>query len=64
MKNVNMVREGDKLVITIDLSQTFGRSASGKTTIIASTEGNVCPPANNEGKFDPNMKIGINVYMK
>jgi hypothetical protein len=59
MKNVEMKREGDKLVITIDMSKTFGRSASGKTTIIATTEGNVCPPGS-----VPDVKIGINVYCK
>lgn len=56
MRNVEMKMDGDKLVITVDTAQTFGPSKSGKTTIIASTEGNVSAP----GK--PEVKIGLNVY--
>ena len=59
MKNVEMKRDGNLLILTIDMSKTFGRSASGKTTIIATTEGNVCPPGS-----PPDVKIGINVYTK
>ncbi len=59
MKNVEMSREGNYLVVKIDMTKTFGRSASGKTTIIASSEGNVCPPGS-----PPDVKIGINVYTK
>jgi hypothetical protein len=40
MKNVEISQEGSKLIITVDLSKEFGRSSSGKTTIVASTEGN------------------------
>jgi hypothetical protein len=39
MKNVRMTVEGHKLTITVDLSKEFGPSASGKTILIASTEG-------------------------
>jgi hypothetical protein len=60
MKNVSMSMDGMMLVIKVDMSQRFGKSASGKTTIIASSEGNVTPP----GVDDPNVKIGINVYTK
>jgi len=42
----------------IDSSKEFGPSSSGKTTIIASTEGNVSIP----GAEDK--KIGLNVYRK
>ena len=41
MKNVEMSLEGNILTIKVDLSKEFGPSASGKTIIIASTEGNV-----------------------
>jgi hypothetical protein len=41
MKNVELSLDGNILTIRVDLSQTFGPSSSGKTTIIASTEGNV-----------------------
>lgn len=56
MKNVDVKQDGNKLIITVDLSQDFGASKSGKTTIIASTEGNVSAPNT------PEVKIGLNVY--
>ena len=57
MKNVEMKVEGTTLTITVDLSKEFGPSSSGKTTIIATTEGNVSLPGRDE-------KIGLNVYKK
>lgn len=57
MKNVTMKVEGSKLMLEIDLSKSFGPSASGKTTIIASTEGNKAVPY--QGK---DIKLGLNVY--
>ena len=57
MKNVEMTVEGALLTIKIDLSKEFGPSASGKTIIIASTEGNITVPNREE-------KIGLNVYRK
>lgn len=57
MKNVEMFIEGTMLTIKVDLSKTFGPSASGKTIIIASTEGNVTIPDREE-------KVGLNVYRK
>ena len=56
MKNIEMKKTGNKLVITVDLSKDFGPSASGKSIIIASTEGN----QNVEGA--PGVKIGLNIY--
>jgi hypothetical protein len=58
MKNIEMSVDGDILTITVDISKTFGRSSSGKSTIIASTEGNVSIPGRDE------VKIGLNVYTK
>jgi hypothetical protein len=58
MKNINMVVEGDILTIKIDLSQRFGKSSSGKSIIIASTEGNQSIPNNDD------IKIGLNIYTK
>ena len=49
--------DGNMLTITVDLSQEFGPSSSGKTTIIATTEGNVTIPGREE-------KIGLNIYTK
>jgi len=57
MKNVELSVEGTMLTIKVDLSQDFGPSSSGKTTIIASTEGNVNLPDREE-------KIGLNIYKK
>ncbi len=56
MKNVEMQLDGDWLTIRVDLSQSFGPSTSGKTIIIASTEGNIAVGADREEK------IGLNVY--
>jgi len=53
-----MFLEGDILTIKVDLSKDFGPSASGKTIIIASTEGNVTIPGHEEAK------VGLNVYRK
>jgi len=57
MKNVEMTVAGNILTIKVDLTKEFGPSASGKTTIIASTEGNV--PI-----LDRDEKVGLNVYRK
>ena len=57
MKNVELTVEGNILTIKVDLSKDFGPSSSGKTTIIASTEGNVSIPEREE-------KIGLNIYKK
>jgi hypothetical protein len=57
MKNVEMKIDGTILTITVDLAKEFGPSASGKTIIIASTEGNV--PV-----LDRDEKIGLNIYKK
>ena len=58
MKNVEMSVEGNILTVKVDLSKEFGPSSSGKTIIIASTEGNVSIP-DAEDK-----KMGLNVYRK
>jgi hypothetical protein len=57
MKNVQMAVTGNILTITVDLTKEFGPSSSGKTIIIASTEGNIAVPERDE-------KIGPNVYRK
>jgi hypothetical protein len=58
MKNVEMSVEGNVLTIKVDLAKEFGPSSSGKTIIIASSEGNQSVP----GKEI--VKIGLNVYKK
>jgi hypothetical protein len=50
-----MSTKGTILTITVDLSKTGKVSASGKSTIIASSEGNQSIP-------DSTAKIGLNIY--
>jgi len=58
MKNCEMKLNGNILTITVDISKEFGKSASGKSIIIASTEGNISIPEKED------IKIGLNVYRK
>jgi hypothetical protein len=58
MKNVEMTIEGNILTIKVDLTKDFGPSTSGKTIIIASSEGNQSIPGKEA------VKIGLNVYKK
>jgi len=55
MKNVDMKMEGKTLVIKVDTAKDFGPSKSGKTIIIASTEGN---------QTENGVTVGLNVYRK
>jgi hypothetical protein len=56
MKNIEIETKGNILTIKIDLSKTFGPSSSGKSIIIASTEGNQA--------VAPGVYAGVNVYRK
>lgn len=56
MKNVDLKIDGNTLTIKVDLSKTFGASKTGKSIVIASTEGNQ-PVA-------PCVMLGLNVYKK
>jgi len=56
MQNVEMKVEGNKLIITADLTKDFGPSKSGKTIIIATTGGNVSVPGHEA------VKVGLNIY--
>ena len=58
MKNVEMKLDGDILTIKVDVTKEFGPSASGKTIIIATTEGNIPIPEKED------VKIGLNIYKK
>ena len=55
-QNVMMEVKDDKLLITVDLSKSYGTSGSGKSTIIGSTGGNVSVPGHES------VKVGLNVY--
>ena len=55
MLNADMRIDGDILTITVDLAKDHGPSKSGKTIIIASTQGN--KPIGTTGAV-----IGLNIY--
>ncbi len=54
MKNVKHEVKGDKLILTVDLKAKTSPSASGKTQVIATTQGNQ--------QLAPNIHVGLNVY--
>ncbi len=47
--------EGNTLILEIDLTQNFGLSGSGKSTIVATSRGNVAIPG-------AGVKMGLNIY--
>lgn len=53
--NTDLKLDGDKLTITVDMSKDCGRSKSGKSLIIASTQGNIKIPGTDA-------TIGLNIY--
>lgn len=61
MQNVNIAVKGTTLTITVDLSKNLGPSKSGKTQLIASTQGNV--PVDAAGKVGI-VSLGLNLYRK
>jgi uracil phosphoribosyltransferase len=56
MKNVDIKIQGDTLIITVDLTKDHGKSSSGKTNIVASTEGFTRLNGNHS-----NVSVGLNV---
>lgn len=56
MKNIEIKMEGNKAIITVDMDKSFGESKSGKSIIIASTEGNK--------QIKPDIYMGLNIYKK
>lgn len=56
MKNITMKVEKDILTITVNLKKPIGKSASGKSWMLATTEGN------KEISDGGGAKIGLNVY--
>ena len=58
MKNIDIHVGGDILTITIDLSKSFGPSTSGKSIVIASSEGNHELPGTGGAV------LGMNLYRK
>jgi len=56
MKNIQIEVKNSKAVITIDLKALGVMSKSGKSTVIASTHGNITIPGTD------NIKLGVNCY--
>lgn len=54
-KNISAHVDGSILTLTIDLSKDFGASKTGRSTIIATSSGNVGIPGTDA-------KIGLNIY--
>jgi hypothetical protein len=61
MRNITSTvsADGKKLTLEIDLTAQKEPSASGKSLVIASTEGNV-----SIDEAHPEIKMGINIYTK
>lgn len=57
MVNTQIKVEGKVMTITVDLSHEVGPSKSGKSIVIASTEGNA-----SVNTKDGAVKVGLNVY--
>ncbi len=60
MFNIGEEVKDGKLILTIDLSKKGNPSKSGKSMVIASTEGNV--PTNSHNKQAIDIRYGLNVY--
>lgn len=58
MTNMKTEVKGSMLTITIDLSKEIGPSKSGKTTLIASSGGNIAIAGAKGEQF----KLGVNCY--
>jgi len=56
--SLHVVEDGQFLTITVDISKELGPSASGKTTLIASSGGNT-PIELLDGRV---VKLGLNLY--
>ena len=56
MKNIEMNITADKLTVVVDLKKNFGKSKTGKSIIIATTEGN------QSLAYKESMKLGLNLY--
>ncbi|KKN83818.1 hypothetical protein LCGC14_0294710 [marine sediment metagenome] len=56
--NIEVTVKDKKLVLTIDTSEEHGRSTSGKSTIVATTRGNLQVPGVD------GLTIGLNAYRR
>ena len=60
MNNVHIEVDGDTMTITVDLSKSYGLSASKKSLTVATTAGNT-RVSNSAGEA---ISVGLNVYKK
>jgi hypothetical protein len=60
MENVKFAVEGEELVIRCSLKHRGEKSSTGKTTRVASTEGNISIP----GYENADLKVGLNIFTK
>lgn len=58
MKNIEVKVNKNQMLITVDLSIELGISRSGKSTMIATTEGNTKVPGHED------VTIGLNVFKR
>ena len=56
MQNIEISKDGSILTVKIDVSKEFGPSKTGKTTIIASTQGNI--------EVGEGVVLGVNCYKR
>ncbi len=61
MQNITTEVKGTKLIITCDISVKGQPSASGKSTVIATTRGNARIPGTGD-KSGVELKLGLNLY--
>ncbi len=59
-KGVSVAAQGNILTIQLDMSKNFGKSRSGKSIVIATTEGNK-GISSKMGRED-NVYLGVNCY--
>lgn len=63
MKNLKTEIDGDILTIKVDLTKDFGPSKSGKTRIVASSEGN--KPVEWDGAPEgKKVMLGLNLFLQ
>lgn len=55
--NITATVDGNKLILVMDMDTRIGPSASGKTTIIATSSGNAEIPGSG------GVKLGLNLYV-
>jgi hypothetical protein len=58
MRNIRMSIDGDDLIIRVSMSQEFGESRTGRSIIVASTDGSAGLPFSDA----PDIKVNMTCY--